>query len=226
MFVPIHDQNPIRHIARPWVTWSLIAANVAIFLVQTTLPGGAERAFLLSFGMIPAVVGNAAVDPFPAMPAWATVFTYAFLHADAWHLIANMAFLWVFGDNVEDAMGHGKFLAFYAVCGACAALAHMLVNPGSIGPLIGASGAVSGVIAAYLLLYPRVTVYMLVRIIIPLPVPIPAIWALGAWIILQVFYALAPSVEPVAWWAHLGGLAAGAALVLFLKRADVPILGK
>lgn len=226
MFFPIHDHNPIRHVIRPYVTWALIAANGLVFFAQTVLPAGGEQAFILSYGMIPAVVGNIAADPFPAIPPWATLFTYAFLHADSWHLLTNMLFLWVFGDNVEDAMGHAKYLLFYFACAACAALAHYLVNPNGAGPLIGASGAISGIIGAYLVLYPRVTVYMLVRIVVPLPVPIPALWALGAWIALQLFNAFMPSIEPVAWWAHLGGVVAGAALVVVLKRPEMPLFGR
>jgi rhomboid family protein len=226
MFFPIHDVNPIRHITRPWVTFGLIGANIAVFIVQTILPGGAETGLVVSLGMIPAVVGGGAADPFSALPGWATLFTYAFLHADTWHLVTNMLFLWVFGDNVEDAMGHVRFLVFYLLCAAFAALAHLAINAGSPSPLIGASGAISGVIGAYLMLYPNVRVYMLVRIVVPLPLPIPAIWALGAWIALQFFYAVMPSAEPVAWWAHLGGVAAGALLVGVFKRPDVRFFGK
>jgi rhomboid family protein len=226
MFFPIHDVNPMRHLARPIVTWSLIAANVLIFAAQSALPAGAEANMLASFGLIPAVVGNAVADPFPDLPAWTTFLTYAFLHADPWHLLTNMVFLWVFGDNVEDAMGHLKFLTFFFACAAAAAFTHILFNSTSTAPLVGASGAISGIIGAYLVLYPRVRVYMLVRIVIPLPIPIPALWALGAWIGVQLFNALVPTMEPVAWWAHLGGAATGALLVGLFKRPEVELFGR
>ncbi|MEX2276307.1 MAG: rhomboid family intramembrane serine protease [Cucumibacter sp.] len=226
MFFPIHDHNPIRHIIRPWVTWALIAVNVAIFLVQSSTPGNAQATLLLSFGMVPAVIGDAVIDPFPGLPSWATLVTYAFLHGDIWHLATNMLFLFVFGDNVEDAMGHAKFLAFYLLCAVFAAIAHLFVNFDSADPLIGASGAISGIIGAYVVLYPQVRVYMLLKIVVPLPIPIPALWAIGAWILLQLFYAFAPDSQGVAWWAHVGGFAAGALLVALFKRGDIRLFGR
>jgi membrane associated rhomboid family serine protease len=226
MFFPLHDHNPIRHIGRPYVTWGLIGLNVAIFFLQTLTPGNVQGAIYSSFGLIPAVVGDSVADLYPQVPAWATFFTYAFLHGDAWHLAANMLFLFVFGDNIEDAMGHLRFLAFYLICAAAAGLVHFGVDANSVYPLIGASGAISGVIGAYLVLYPQVRIYMLMKIVVPLPIPIPAVFAIVAWVAIQVFYAFAPDPEGVAWWAHVGGFAAGAALVALFKRRDIKLFGR
>jgi membrane associated rhomboid family serine protease len=131
--------------------------------------------------------------------------------------------LWVFGDNVEDAMGHRRFIVFYLACGVAAALAHAFALPDSTQPLIGASGAVAGVIAAYLLLHPRVRVWVLAFRIIPLR--IAAVWVLGAWAVTQFVMVLLGPRE-VAWWAHIGGMAAGAVLILFLRRPGVPLFDR
>jgi membrane associated rhomboid family serine protease len=137
------------------------------------------------------------------------------------HLIGNMLFLWVFGDNVEDALGHGRFLVFYLICGVAAALSHAAMLPESSDALIGASGAVSGVIAAYLMLHPRVGVWVLAFKFLPLK--ITAALALGIWIALQVVMVMLPQVGPTAWWAHIGGLITGAILILVMRRRGVPL---
>ncbi len=159
------------------------------------------------------------------MPDQVTFVTYAFLHGDWLHLLSNMLFLWIFGDNIEDALGHAKFLAFYLACAVLAGLVHVAFNAESYGPLIGASGAVAGVMGAYILLYPHARVYVLFKIVIPIPLPLPAMWMLGVWIATQLFYAFAAADEPIAWWAHIGGVIAGAILVVPLKRKEVPLLG-
>jgi membrane associated rhomboid family serine protease len=154
----------------------------------------------------------------------ATLLTYMFFHADVFHLVGNMLFLWVFGDNVEDAMGHLRFLVFYLACGVFAALFHAWMLPDSDLPLIGASGAVAGVIAAYLMLHPRVGVWVLAFKVIPLR--ITAGLALGVWIALQVVMVAMPDMGPVAWWAHIGGLIAGAVLIFFMRRPGVPLFDR
>src|SRR5690606_22774524 len=146
-------------------------------------------------------------------------------HGDWLHLLSNMLFLWIFGDNLEDAMGHLKFLVFYLACAVLAALAHLLVFATSNGPLTGASGAVAGVVGGYILLFPHARVFVLLRIVIPIPLPIPALWMLGVWIATQLFYAVIGSDEPIAWWAHLGGVVAGVALTVPFKRREVPLFG-
>jgi membrane associated rhomboid family serine protease len=158
------------------------------------------------------------------LPEGLTLITYQFLHGDIFHLLSNMLFLWVFGDNVEDAMGHVKFLIFYLLCGIVGGLAHAAFLPASGLPLIGASGAVAGVIAAYLILHPRVRVWCLAFRIIPLR--IPAAWILGVWVVTQVLMvALAPA-DQVAWWAHIGGMVAGGVLILFMRRPGVPLFDR
>lgn len=225
MFLPLHDRNPIRHVRFPYVTYGLMALTILIFAVQSVLPPAAFDQTTINFGMIPIVVRDVYPQPVAWLPDWSTLVTYAFLHADWLHLLSNMLFLWIFGDNIEDAMGHVRFLIFYLACAICAALAHLAFNFDANGPLIGASGAVAGVMGAYILLYPHARVFVLARIVIPIPLPVPAFWMLGFWIATQIFYVLIGSDEPVAWWAHLGGFVAGVVLALGFKRRDVPILG-
>ena len=147
--------------------------------------------------------------------------TYAFLHADMLHLGGNMLFLWVFGDNVEDALGHFRYLVFYLACAVAGAFVHGLVGPDSQAPLIGASGAIAGVVTAYLILFPRVKVWILAFARIPLR--IPAYVALALWILLQVVMFLAGGEDQISWACHVGGIVAGAALVFLLRRRNVPL---
>jgi len=222
MFVPIADINPLEHVRRPYVTLALIAINVFVFVVlQHGALGEVSEAGVLSFGTIPAVVTGAAILPpgYEKLPASATLLTYMFLHGGWLHLIGNMAFLWVFADNVEDALGHVRFLIFYLLCGLAAAGAHILAQPASEVPLVGASGAVSGVIAAYVVLHPNIRLWALVLMKVPLKVP--AYWMIGAWLALQLFEVFADRDHDTAWWAHLGGFAAGALLVVVMHRRDV-----
>jgi membrane associated rhomboid family serine protease len=224
VFIPISDDNPLRSIQFQWVTISLIAANTIVFLLGTL---NAEPAAVASFALIPSQIFGGAV-PFAnqslQVPEVLTLVTYQFVHGDIFHLLSNMLFLWVFGDNVEDAMGHLKFLAFYLLSGVAGGLAHALIQPGSATPLIGASGAVAGVIAAYLMLHPRVRVWVLAFRFIPLR--IPAAWVLGVWVITQFIMLLLPDVGPIAWWAHIGGMVAGAVLVVFLRRPGVELFDR
>ena len=228
VFIPLSDDNPLRSVRFQWVTIGLIAANVVVFLLENTSDGIAAMA---SFALIPSELfsvqlGGVAtsLDQPVRVPEGLTLLTYQFLHGDILHLLSNMLFLWVFGDNVEDAMGHFKYLVFYILCGIAGGLAHAFMAPASTLPLIGASGAVAGVIAAYLLLHPRVRVWVLAFRFIPLR--ISAAWVLGVWVVTQfVMIALAPS-DQVAWWAHVGGMVAGAILVLFLRRSGVPLFDR
>ena len=229
VFIPLSDDNPLRSVRFQWVTIALIAANVVVFLLENTPDG---QAAIASFALIPSELFHVrlwggsvlAPDQLLQVPEGLTLFTYQFLHGDVLHLLSNMLFLWVFGDNVEDAMGHIKFLAFYLLCGVAGGLAHAFMLPDSRLPLIGASGAVAGVIAAYLILHPRVRVWVLAFRFIPLR--ITAAWVLGVWVITQfVMIAIAPS-DQVAWWAHVGGMVAGAVLVLVLRRPGVPLFDR
>lgn len=209
-------------------TIGLIAVNVLVFLYQYfVLPPSAGQAFVYQFGAIPAVVtGGAELPPSVAViPGWAGLFTSMFLHGGIMHVAGNMLYLWIFGNNIEDAMGRVRFLAFYAVTGLAAAFAHILTDPDSEIPMVGASGAISGVLGAYLLLYPHARVLVL----IPLGyftrlVEIPAGIVLGFWFVLQLFSGAMTSSSGggVAWWAHVGGFVAGMVLVGAFKRRDVP----
>jgi membrane associated rhomboid family serine protease len=229
VFIPISDDNPLRSIHFQWVTIGLIAANVAVFALQNTGLGPTAAA---SFAIVPSelfqvnIVGGPARGPYDviAVPEGYTLLSYMFLHGDILHLVSNMLFLWVFGDNVEDAMGHLKFLFFYLVCGVAGGLAHAWMLPASKLPLIGASGAVAGVIAAYLILHPRVLVWVLAFRIIPLR--ISAAWVLGVWVATQLVMVFLNQPDQVAWWAHVGGMAAGAVLILFMRRPGVPLFDR
>ena len=225
MFLPLHDTNPIRHVDFPFVTYGLMGITILAFLIQSVLPPAAFDQATIDFGMIPIVVRDLYPQPVPWLPDWANLVTYAFLHADWMHLLSNMLFLWVFGDNIEDAFGHFKFLIFYLACAVLAALAHLLFNLDGNGPLIGASGAVAGVMGAYILLYPHARVFVLARIVWLIPLPVPAFWMLGFWIATQLFYVVIGSDEPVAWWAPLGGFVAGLVLAPLFKSRNVPLFG-
>jgi membrane associated rhomboid family serine protease len=229
VFIPLSDDNPLRSIRFQWVTVGIIAANLAAFAWQNV---GSGQSVAASFALIPSelfqvsILGGPARGPYDtlAVPEGYTLLTYMFLHGDILHLLSNMLFLWVFGDNVEDAMGHIKFIVFYLICGIAGGLAHSLVLPTSKLPLIGASGAVAGVIAAYLILHPRVMVWVLAFRFIPLR--ISAAWVLGIWVATQLFMVILNQPNQVAWWAHIGGMAAGAILILFMRRPGVPLFDR
>ena len=226
MFIPLHDANHLRYIRLQYVTFGLIAANVIVYLFTALGSETFATAAAFGLGYIPSTISNLAERPpeLAFMPDYVTFLTYSFLHVDIFHLGGNMLFLWVFGDNVEDAMGHLRFLFFYLACGVFAALFHAWMLPDSDLPLIGASGAVAGVIAAYLMLHPMVGVWVLAFKVIPLR--ITAGLALGIWIALQVVMVAMPDMGPVAWWAHIGGLIAGAVLILFMRRPGVPLFDR
>lgn len=229
MFIPLSDDNSLKSIPFQYVTVSLILINVAVFLLEV---GALDQSVVASFGVTPSVLlgTGAMVSPHGVLTdginlsASPTLITYMFLHADVFHLVGNMLFLWVFGDNVEDAMGHVRFLVFYLACGVFAALVHSAMVPDSTLPLIGASGAVAGVIAAYLMLHPRVSVWVLAFKVFPLR--ITAGLALGLWIALQVVMIALDTVGPTAWWAHIGGLVAGAVLIVFMRRPGVRLFDR
>lgn len=227
MFIPLHDRNALKHIRRQYVTFGLILANVITFAFTVLLtPETVAQASVFGLGFIPAVVfDNAVLDPsLVIVPPDATFLTYSFLHVDLMHLGSNMLFLWVFGDNVEDALGHLRFLVFYLACAAAGALFHGLVAPLSEAPLIGASGAVSGVVSAYLMLHPKVRIWVLV--LFRFPLPLPAFVPLLFWIGQQFVMLLADGESTVSWGAHVGGILAGAVLVLFMRRRGVPLFDR
>ncbi|WP_417711293.1 rhomboid family intramembrane serine protease [Roseibium aggregatum] len=227
MFLPLHDQNRLVHVPRPYVNLSLIAANILIFLFyQGAGSQQAVAASSYSFGLIPVVLFDIRdLSPeLQVLPDWMSVVTYSFLHGSFTHLIGNMLFLWVFGDNIEDAVGHLRYLLFYLLCAIAGGLAYASLDVNSDVPLIGASGAVSGVVAAYLMLHPRVKVWVLALGRIPLR--LSAVWLLGGWIVYQIVNAVIASDSDIAWIAHIGGMASGALLIVFFRRRGVPLFDR
>ena len=227
MFLPLYDGVPLAYLKAPLVTRALIGACAAAWLLTGLgLLPVSEHRIVAGLGVIPAVLFGTAALPqgLPLVPEPVTLVTSLFLHGSFLHLAGNMLFLWVFGDNVEDGMGHARFLIFFLLCGIAACLAHCLMNPLSTAPLIGASGAIAGVVAAYLILYPRVKVWALY--FGRLPLQVPAMYAIGFWILLQVGSAFLSGDQDVGWFAHLGGLAAGAALTPMLRRRYDPVLAR
>ena len=227
-FFPYRDDNP--HDTVPFVTWALIALCVIVFAWQITLPPAMQENAILSLGMIPAVLFGSATlaDELYAVPAWATIVTSMFMHGGFMHIAGNLLYLWIFGDNVEASMGRVRFLVFYVTCGIAAALTQALTDPGSTVPMVGASGAIAGVLGAYLLLCPRANVRVLfIFIIIFRVVTVPAMIVLGVWFAMQLWQGATVATEGggVAFWAHVGGFVAGVVLVPFFKRRGVPFFG-
>lgn len=211
--IPIRDVIPSR--TTPGVTITLIALNVVVFLFQLLLSERAMDAFIFAFGVVPAQLSIL------------SILTSMFVHGGLAHLAGNMLFLWIFGDNVEDRLGHGRFIVFYLLCGVAAALAQVALNPESLLPMVGASGAIAGVMGAYLVLYPRSRVLML----FPFPVflfELPAIVFLGVWFFAQFLNGVnqLPIFEQdaisggVAFWAHVMGFIAGVFLVVLMRRPE------
>lgn len=222
MFVPILDDAPVRRIKKPWVTYGFLAACTLIYVVfQSGWLGPAREGAVVSLGLIPSVLFGDAVLPagYEVAPAWTTLFTSLFLHGGFLHLAGNMLFLWVFGDNVEDDLGHLRYAAFLLLCGVGAGIAHAVGAANPDAPLVGASGVVAGVVAAYVMLHPQVKVWVLLFYRVPLR--LRAFWIIGAWVVFQLGNALIAGEAQVAWWAHVGGFLTGAVLVVALKRPDV-----
>ncbi len=221
--IPLRDHLPGR--SAPVVVFLLIAVNVLVFFYEQSL-GPSLESFVQSYGMVPyEITRGEDLPPAGPTPIYATLLTSMFMHGSWLHLIGNMLYFWIFGNNVEDVFGRIGFLLFYLVMGAAAAAGQILIAPGSQVPLIGASGAIAGVMGAYLIFWPQARVDVLVFYFYFIRVvPLPAIVVLGIWILmnlLQGAYALGGLGQGgVAWWAHIGGFAAGlAAGVLFRRRA-------
>ncbi len=193
----------------------------------TRFPVAQDELFISRYALIPAeFLGGEDLPPTIPIPIWLTILTSLFLHGGVMHLFGNMLYLWIFGDNVEDAMGPLRFLTFYLVCGAAASFTQIAIAPGSTVPVIGASGAIAGILAAYFMLFPRARVLTLIPILFFIRlVSIPAVFFLGFWFLLQVISgAGALGTEGgVAWFAHIGGFLAGAILVIPFRRKNVPI---
>jgi membrane associated rhomboid family serine protease len=211
--IPLRDVIPSR--TKPGVTISLIVVNVLVYLFQASLTERGQEAFIYAFGVVPAYF------------TWLSVFTSLFVHGGLAHLLGNMLFLWIFGDNVEDRMGHLRYLIFYVTSGVVAALSQVVLDPDSLVPMVGASGAIAGVMGAYLVLYPHSRVLML----FPFPVflfELPAVAFLGLWFVVQFLNGIGqlPVFQQdqlsggVAFWAHVMGFATGLVLVMFLRRRE------
>ena len=234
--IPLHDPDLRQH-TKPYVVYALVGLNVLVFVFQFLMSDIEDLAFVYRFGLIPGELtsgeviesvrvatasGPRLVDVASPVPTWATVFTSMFLHGGFMHLAGNMLFLWVFGDNIENRLGRTPFIAFYLGAGVAAALAQVAVNADSQIPMIGASGAVAGVLGAYLVLYPssRINTLLLFGFFI-FHRRIRALYLIGFWAGYQVFLGLgslaAPDAGGVAYFAHLGGLAAGLALGSFSR---------
>ncbi len=187
----------------------------------------ADDAFVITYGFIPAEFSRGLdLPPFTGFPIWLTLFTSMFLHGGLLHVLGNMLYLWVFGDNVEGAMGRGRFLVFYLLCGAAAGMAQYALNPQAPIPLVGASGAIAGALGAYFMLFPTARVLTVIPILFFIRmVSIPAVIVLGIWFLLQLLNSAASfgASTGVAWFAHIGGFAAGMVLILAFRRKDVPI---
>jgi len=210
--IPLRDIIPSR--TTPIVTISLIVANVLVFLYELTL-GSAVNDFTLYFGLVPAAF------------SWVAVLTSMFLHGGLFHVAGNMLYLWIFGDNVEDRMGHGRFLVFYLLCGTAAALAQTITAPDSVVPMVGASGAIAGVMGAYFVLYPKSRIVTLVPIIFFFQIiEVPAIFFLGIWFVMQFLSGVGSIVTAtgggggVAFWAHVAGFVAGLSGVIVFRRPE------
>lgn len=215
MFFPLRDSNPSG--TTPFVTMGIIVLNSLMWLYETSL-GPHLQAFVMTYGLTPArVMASAHLEGGVLGNAVIPMFSSIFMHGGWMHIIGNMWFLWIFGDNIEDRLGHGRFLIFYLLCGVLASLAHVFLNPASRAPLIGASGAISGVLGAYLIAFPHARVHTLLFIRY---VEVPAWVFLIVWIGFQLVSGAAvlgkADVGGVAFWAHIGGFGIGALVFLIL----------
>lgn len=231
--VPIGDENPTR--TTPYVTYALILANVLVFIYELSLSPAQLEALFQQWAVVPAqlTTGNSGAIATP-VPEWVTLFSSQFLHGGFLHIAGNMLFLWIFGNNVEDCLGHVKYLIFYLTCGALAALSQWFFSAYSDVPSLGASGAIAGVMGAYILRFPYAKVVTLVPLgIVLIPFKIPAVFFLGFWFLQQAASGLLSLNAPanigmssggIAYWAHAGGFIFGAILGpllgLFSSRSD------
>jgi len=234
--IPIKDDNP--QILVPFATMAIVAVNVASWvLIQGMGSGQALIGSVCQFGLIPGELlglvpdgtrlsmGQGAACILGDTPNWHTTITSMFMHGGWMHIIGNMWFLWIFGDNVEDAMGHSRFIAFYLLCGLAAAAFQVAANPASQVPMVGASGAIGGVMGAYILLYPRVHVHMLfILVFYVTTIAVPAFLMLGYWFLVQVLSGVTTYGSDgggVAFWAHIGGFVAGVVLIFVFRNKEL-----
>ncbi len=227
---PLKDDNPTRR--TPVVTVTLIALNVIVYLWEALLPPDLRQAVVFRFGVVPALLSHAdtaALMPPPDLPPVLTLLTSMFLHGGFLHVGGNMLYLWIFGNNIEDVLGHARFLCFYLLCGLIAAVAQVAMAPASLVPMVGASGAIAGVLGGYAVRFPRARVLTVIPIIFLLQLTwVPAILVLGLWFVLQLFNGLGGLADVratrgmsggVAFFAHIGGFVAG---MLLLRVFEPP----
>ena len=221
--IPIHDENPTRRV--PIINYALIVINVVVFVYELTLTPPQLDRLITRWGMNSAAVLQALFHPATApLVTWETLITSQFLHAGWAHIIGNMLFLWVFGDNVEDVLGHFGYVVFYFLSGIAAGIAQAIVLGPSLVPSIGASGAIAGVLGAYLLLYPLARISILFPLLILFwTIEIPAVVVIGWWFIQQFFYGITAlsdaAASGIAFWAHIGGFITGMVLIIpFIGR--------
>jgi membrane associated rhomboid family serine protease len=221
MVLPLHDDAKLRYLRRPIVNWALIFINVAVFLLVRSEIFGDPLTVIRGFALIPRVLfGEAQLASWVVgPPAPLTLITSLFFHSSVLHILGNMLFLHVLGDDVEDAMGSLHYLLFYLSCGVGSGVLFAYAAPDTITPLVGASGAISGVCAAYLLLFSRVTIFGLVMGVLPIRA---SAWVfVGTWIVLQFIHAALGEQNHVAWFAHVGGIVVGLVLTPLFKRRSV-----
>jgi len=215
--IPLKDDNPTRTF--PFINIALIVANVLAFLYQLSLPPHASQVFLMANATIPARIPAFLAGHVGFKTAFDPLLTSMFLHGGWMHLLGNMLFLYIFGDNIEDSFGHVPYLIFYLFCGIGSGLVHVMFNWHSALPAIGASGAISGVMGAYAVLFPRAKVLMLFFIFL---IPVPAVLVLGYWFVLQFLSGIgqlgASATGGVAFWAHIGGFVIGLVVALAVKK--------
>jgi len=219
--IPLKDDNPTRTV--PYVNYGIIALNVLIFGYMLTLVPQENERFVQHYSVVPSVFFSRAGLERPAY--YLNIISSMFLHGGLFHLGGNMLFLWVFGDNIEDYLGHARYILFYLLCGTASVVAQGVMSSGSDLPMLGASGAISGVLGAYILLYPRAGVWTFFFFIFFFQViKVPAVFILGLWIVLQFingFFSISSGVGGVAWFAHIGGFFSGVVLILLLKRRNI-----
>ena len=230
MFFPLKDENPTTR--PPIVTIGLMVICLLVFLLEKASGQQGMQQIIYQFGLIPSVLlGLNELPPnLDVIPAGATLITSMFLHGGWMHLIGNMWFLWIFGNNIEDELGHGRFLLFYLLSGLGAAALQIIIGPNSDIPMVGASGAISGVLGAYMLLYPKARILTLVFLgFFITMMRITAIWFLGIWFGMQLLYGLASAGGTgggIAWWAHIGGFLAGVGLLYIMRKKKVKAFGE
>jgi membrane associated rhomboid family serine protease len=219
--IPIRSEVPTRTF--PFTTLALITLNAGLFLRASLLPADARETFILNLALIPHELTQVApFEPNLLLYNAATLFTSMFVHAGLLHLGGNMLYLWIFGGCIEDIVGHGRFLALYLLCGIAGAAVQIAADPGSEIPVVGASGAIAGILAAYMVMFPTARIVTLVFLLVFVRlVPIPALLVVGIWLLIQLINAGQLVPGGVAWFAHLGGFAAGLILIVTFRRRRI-----